>query len=165
MNTPSLPNAAELLAALHAPSGFHPIADTNHFVYALWLRGEIIYVGYSRFLEQRINQHRKMKGVKKEFDGYSFLRFGNRADAINAERALIQQMGLSLNVQRPVAHYSGTIEERKIEEMEKHTARQAKKAVIQAKQVRERAEWWAGLSPEKKARILQEQHRSEQVCA
>lgn len=153
MNKKTLPDGSELLAALQDPKVFQPINDESHYVYALWLRGQIIYVGFSRFLEQRINQHRKLKGVKKEFDGYSFIRFDNRADALNAERALMARLPLEMNRQKPVACYAGTIEDQKEAGKAKRQRLGEVRAARQAKQDREQAEWWAKLPQEERDRL------------
>lgn len=65
------------------------------YVYALWDKDEIVYVGQSTHLGQRIMAHKK----NKTFDSYSFFKCETFDDMDSIEATLIVQLQPKYNVQ------------------------------------------------------------------
>lgn len=74
------------------------------YVYVLRHREEIVYVGFTGCIEERIAKHRR---GAKVFDSYTFDVFKNVCDAINFERHLIRQLAPKYNKQIHSAEYKG----------------------------------------------------------
>lgn len=127
-------------------------APGNRFVYMLFLRGEAVYVGFTSQIGQRIGAH-KSGATGIEFDEYSFVAFTDHAEAINAERALIEQLRPRFNKSMPQREYSGTPESNKEKRSMEFAARQEKRLAILEKQAAESTTWWAKLPQSEKDRI------------
>lgn len=81
--------------------GMIPMDAGRFCVYALWFIEEIVYVGYTERLQERIAEHRRGKyGRIDMIDGYTFVPFKTRFDALEFERQMILALDPYRNKQK-----------------------------------------------------------------
>ena len=137
------------LAALLDPEQRISVNPNNRFVYALFSKGEIVYIGFSASLEKRMRAH--IDGVTKiEFDAYSYITLSSHAEALNTERKLIQQLRPKYNRVVAKSEYTGTPESNKEKRNMEFAAQQERRAASLKKSAEKTAAWWAKLPQEKK---------------
>jgi predicted GIY-YIG superfamily endonuclease len=137
------------------PSSRISAAPGARFVYMLFLNDEVVYVGFTSQLGQRIGAHKSgVTGI--EFDAYSFVAFTDHAEAINAERALIEQLRPRFNKSMPQREYTGTPESNKEKRKMEFAAQQERRATSMKRQEEKSAAWWAKLPQFEKDRIREQ---------
>lgn len=77
----------------------------SEFVYMLFSHGEMVYVGTTKSLGQRIKVHSKTGRIT--FDSYSSAHLPSHKDAVNVERELIWKLKPKFNRQMTLAQYEG----------------------------------------------------------
>lgn len=161
MNNDSL---HQLVAALRDPMRKISIQPSTRFVYMLFQGDEVVYVGFTAQIGQRIGTHKS--GITRiTFDSYSFVAFNDHAEAINAERALIDHLRPRYNKSIPLREYEGTPEARKTEEAEKFKAARVRRAERMARNLKKSEEWFARLPEWRQAEITQQKQEFAAHCA
>lgn len=125
-------------------------AAATRYVYMLFSNGEVVYVGFTSQIGQRIGSHKSgYTGI--EFDSYSFVAFTDHAAALNAERELILSLRPKYNKVVAQSEYTGTPETNKAERAAKAKEVSARRAERMERSRQASADWYASLSPERRA--------------